>query len=131
VSAGPLTLERFVRGEVQAADFPHREHVRMAFEMLGRHDFAESVLHFSHTLRDMTARAGKPAAFNQTVTVAFLALIAERRESAPGADFPAFAQLHPDLLNGALLRRWYTPGQLASPLARRSFLMPDPHGERP
>jgi hypothetical protein len=34
-------LERFVRGEVDPAAFPHREHVRMAFEMLRRHDFAE------------------------------------------------------------------------------------------
>jgi hypothetical protein len=126
VSAEPLTLERFVRGEVRACDFPHREHVRMAFEMLRRHDFAESVLHFSHTLRDMTARAGKPAAFNQTITVAFLALIAERRESAPADDFAAFAQLNADLFDGALLQRWYRPGQLASSLARRAFLMPDP-----
>jgi hypothetical protein len=130
VSAAPLTLERFVRGEVQACDFPHREHVRMAFEMLMRHDFPESVLYFSHTLRDMTARAGTPAAFNQTITVAFLALIAERCDSAPGADFTAFALANPDLFDGAVLRRWYRPGQLSSPVARRSFLMPDPRGAR-
>ena len=34
MSAQAVTLERFVRGEVDAAQFPHREHVRMAFEML-------------------------------------------------------------------------------------------------
>ncbi len=130
MSGAPLTLERFVRGEVQACDFPHREHVRMAFEMLRRHDFAESVLHFSHALRDMTARAGKPAAFNQTITVAFLGLIAERCEPHPTADFAAFALANADLFDGAVLRRWYRPGQLGSPLARRSFLMPDPHGAR-
>ncbi|HEV2286029.1 MAG TPA: hypothetical protein VGR80_08300, partial [Steroidobacteraceae bacterium] len=71
-------LERFVRGETDAARFPHREHLRMAFEMLARHDFPESVLHYSRALRAMTARAGKPEAFHQTVTIAFLALIAER-----------------------------------------------------
>ena len=55
MSAEAITLQRFVRGEISAADFPHREHVRMAFEMLRRHDFAESVLHYSHTLRGMAA----------------------------------------------------------------------------
>jgi hypothetical protein len=36
-----LDLERFMRGELTAAAFPHREHVRMGFEMLRRHDFAD------------------------------------------------------------------------------------------
>ena len=44
-------LERFARGEVDPRNFPHREHVRMAFEMLRRHDFAETVLHYSRALR--------------------------------------------------------------------------------
>jgi hypothetical protein len=131
VSAKTVTLERFMRGEVAAADFSHRQHVQMGFEILARYDFAESVLHFSHTLRDMAARAGRPEAFNQTITLAFLALIAERREATPVGDFAAFARLNPDLFEPAPLRRWYRPGQLASPLASRAFLMPDPCGERP
>jgi hypothetical protein len=130
VTGDTVTLQRFVRGEIAAADFPHREHVRMAFEMLRRHDFAESVLHFSQALRAMAARAGKPQAFNQTITVAFLGLIAQRMDAAAESDFTAFAQLNPDLFAGSLLRRWYRPEQLASPLASRAFLMPDPPGER-
>jgi hypothetical protein len=126
VTSDPITLQRFVRGEICAADFPHREHVRMAFEMLRRHDFAESVLHFSHAVRAMAARAGKPQGFNQTVTIAFLAVIAQRLATAAGADFAAFAAANPDLFERALLHRWYRPEQLASPLARGSFLLPDP-----
>jgi hypothetical protein len=64
-------LERFVRGEMAAATFPHRGHVRMAFEMLRRHDFAETVLHYSRALRAMARQAGKPQAFHQTLTIAF------------------------------------------------------------
>lgn len=128
MSAEPITLQRFVRGEVSAADFPHREHVRMAFEMLQRHDFAESLLHYSRTLRGMAARAGRPQAFHQTITVAFLAVIAQRMEAAPGDDFADFAVRNADLFDRALLARWYRPEQLSSPLARRSFLLPDPRG---
>ena len=119
-------LERFMRGEVDAADFPHREHVRLAFEMLRRHDFAETALYFSRALRAMAARAGKPQAFHQTITVAFLSLISERVETRPVADFSAFARDNPDLFDKAALARGYRPERLASELARRTFLLPDP-----
>jgi len=118
-------LERFVRGELDAANFPHREHVRMAFEMLRRHDFAETVLHYSRALRAMTARAGKPQAFHQTVTIAFLSLIAERLERGHPADFAAFQRDNAELFEKNALARWYRPERLASDAARRTFLLPD------
>jgi hypothetical protein len=120
-------LERFVRGEIEPAAFPHREHVRMAFEMLRRHDFAETALHYSRALRAMSARAGNPQAFHQTVTIAFLSLIAERmQESGGAADFDALVRDHPELLDKAALTRWYRPERLASEAARHTFLLPEP-----
>ena len=117
-------LERFVHGEIRPADFPHREHVRMAFEMLRRHDFAETAWLFSRALRDMTSKAGKPLAFNQTVTIAFLSLVAERMERTGATDFAAFVQSYPDTLDKNVLARWYRPEQLSSDTARRTFVMP-------
>src|SRR5256885_9343384 len=105
-------LERFVRGQLDAADFPHREHVRMAFEMLRRHDFAESAWLYSRALRLMTARAGKPQAFNQTVTIAFLSLIAERMERGHPPDFPAFQRVNAELLQKQPLATSSRPGLL-------------------
>jgi hypothetical protein len=119
-------LERFVRGEIAAAGFAHREHVRMAFEMLRRYDFAETVLHFSRALRAMAQRAGKPQAFHQTVTIAFLSLIAERLEAGRWSEFAQFARDNPDLLEKGLLARWYRAERLASEPARRTFLLPEP-----
>jgi hypothetical protein len=119
-------LGRFLRGEIAAASFPHREHVRMAFEMLRRHDFAETVLHFSRALRSMARQAGKPQAFHQTVTIAFLSLIAERLDGGRWEDFGAFARDNPDLLDKGALARWYRPERLASERARRTFLLPEP-----
>ena len=119
-------LTRFVRGEIDAAAFPHCEHVRMAFEMLRRHDFAETVWQFSGAVRRMAASAGKADAFNQTVTIAFLALIAERMELDGGADFAAFQRANPDLFGRAALARWYRPERLSSAAARRIFLLPEP-----
>jgi hypothetical protein len=119
-------LGRFVRGEIAAASFPHREHVRIAFEMLRRHDFAETVLLFSRALLTMAQRAGKPQAFHQTLTIAFLSLIAERLEGGDWDDFAAFAHDNPDLLDKGTITRWYRPERLASERARRTFLLPEP-----
>jgi hypothetical protein len=121
-----LDLERFVRGEFDAAAFPHQEHVRMGFEMLRQHDFAETVFHFSSTLRAMAIRVGKPQAFHQTVTIAFLSLIAERIDSGDYADFDSFARANADLLDKSALSRWYPAERLATDVARRTFLLPEP-----
>jgi len=121
-----VDLDRFLRGELNAAAFPHREHVRMGFEMLRRHDFAETVFHLSSTLRAMAVRAGRPQAFHQTVTIAFLSLIAERIDSGDCADFDSFARANADLLDRSALSRWYPSERLATDAARRSFLLPEP-----
>ena len=119
-------LARFVRGDIDPASFPHREHVRMGFEMLRRHDFAETAYRYSLALRTMAARAGRPEGFHQTTTIAFLSLIAERMLRLDGADFTAFEQASPDLMDKSALAHWYRPERLTMAAARRTFLLPDP-----
>jgi hypothetical protein len=74
----------------------------------------------------MTARVGKPEAFNQTTTIAFLSLIAERMERGGAPDFAAFVRAHPEMLDKRALSRWYRPDQLATEIARRTFVLPEP-----
>ena len=122
-------LARFIRGEVDPRTFPHSEHVRMAFEMLRRHDFAQTALHYSGALRAMTAKIGKPEVFHQTTTIAFLALIAERLGAGGHAGFEEFAAANPDLMTKSVLKRWYSPERLASDVARATFVLPDLQGK--
>jgi hypothetical protein len=72
-------IAAFERGSVDPAAFPHAAHVRLGFEMLGRYDFGEAVSRFSRGLRLLANKAGKPQLYHETITVAFLAIIAERR----------------------------------------------------
>ena len=123
---GCADLQRFLLGESDLATFPHREHVRMGFEMLRRYDFAQGVFRYSQALRAMSARAGKPQVFHQTVTIAFLSLIAERLSSRDYADFDSFARANADLLEKSALARWYPAERLATDAARRTFLLPEP-----
>jgi hypothetical protein len=118
-------LERFLAGEMPASELSHREHVRLAWATLRRYDFAESVLRYSRALRATATKAGRPEKFNQTQTLALLSLIAERSADG-GGDFESFARAHPELFDRGLLASWYDPGRLGSPLARRTFLMPQP-----
>ena len=121
----PADLAAFLHGEIDAAGFRHRDHVRMGFEVLARHPFLEAAAAVERALKAMTARAGVPGAYHATVTVAFLALINERRAKAPGAEFASFAEANPDLLDKDVLKRWYGE-KLREPLARATFVLPAP-----
>jgi hypothetical protein len=122
---GAAELGAFLRGEIDPRGFSHAEHVRMGFQVLGRYDFADAAFRYSHALRAITQRAGKPEVFHQTVTIAFLALIAERLQAREYPDFGTFAAANPDLMSRSVLGRWYSPERLASAAARATFVLPD------
>lgn len=117
-------LTAFLHGELDGRSFRHRDHVRLAFEVLKRHSFLEAALAVERALKTMAARSGASGAYHSTVTIAFLALIAERSDG-PAVDFETFAAANPDLFDKGVLRRWYGD-KLAQPLARRTFVLPEP-----
>lgn len=119
-------VDAFLAGQIDAAEFRHAHHVEVAFGLLGRGSFLEAAMSLSAGLKAITARAGMPGAYHETITLAFLALIAERRAAAPGDHFERFAAGNPDLFDKAVLARWYAPSRLGSDLARRTFVLPDP-----
>jgi hypothetical protein len=126
------TDDRFIAafrdGSLPGEAFPHREHVRMAWLYLERHPTAEALLHFSADLRRFAAAKGNPGLYHETITWAYLLLIAERRAEAPADEtYAAFAERNPDLFGWkpSLLERYYRAETLASPRARTGFLLPD------
>jgi len=124
-------LSAFLHGEIDARDFRHADHVRMAFEVLARHSFLEAATAVSAALKAMARRAGNPDAYHETITLAFLAVIGERRAAGGFSDYDGFAAANPDLLDKAVLSRWYGPRKLASKTARRLFVLPDPSWRSP
>src|SRR6185295_11394549 len=66
-------------GRLDPRQFPHREHVRLGFEMLNRYPFPEALARFAKGLRHLARKGGRPEAYHETITAAFLALIGERR----------------------------------------------------
>jgi hypothetical protein len=117
-------LRAFEIGGLDPAKFPHAEHIRFGYEMLGRHPFGEAVDRFSRGLKLLAAKAGRPQIYHETITVAFLALINERRARGGAQDWSEFKRTNTDLFNKRCLEKWYSAEQLASDLARRTFCLP-------
>ena len=119
-------LLSLIAGELDPKEFLHPEHLRFAYEMLARHPFSDSVALFSAGLKKLAAKAGRPELYHDTVTVGFLALVAERRARSGSANWPGFIQENSDLLNKHCLRRWYGEERLSSKVARETFILPPP-----
>jgi hypothetical protein len=119
----PALLSAFCEGRIDNAQFHHAEHVEVAFEMLDRHTFVDAAAAFARGLRAIAEKAGKPHLYNETVTVAFLSMIAEAKQHA--TSFPDLARRAPELMSKEVIRTWYSPERLGTDAARRVFLMPD------
>ena len=117
-------IQSFETGALDPAQFPHSEHVRIGYEMLGCHPFGEAISRFSRGLKLLAAKAGKPQIYHETITVAFLALINERRANGTGETWSEFKANNADLFEKRCLERWYGAEQLRSDLARRAFCLP-------
>jgi hypothetical protein len=117
-------LADFEAGRVNPAQFPHRAHVQVSYELLERYPFPEALLHLARGLRQLAACAGRPEVYHETITAAFLAIIAERRLSARYVDWQDFAARNLDLLRKELLEEFYEPAVLQSAVARQTFVLP-------
>jgi len=113
-------------GTLDPAMLPHSEHVRLGYEMLGRYPFGEAVARFSRGLRLIAAKGGRPEVYHETITVAFLAVIGERRVRAGHDSWDDFKNKNRDLLDKRCLEKWYDADCLRSELAHKTFCLPRP-----
>lgn len=118
----------FEKGEEPPEGFHHAQHVRAAWCYLRAHSLPDAIVRFTTALQAFAAAHGKPDLYHETITIAFMLVIAERA-SAPDAasTWTEFAAANGDLLTWkpSILERYYTTETLWSERARRSFVMPD------
>jgi hypothetical protein len=118
-------IDTFTAGQLEPAGFDHRAHLRAAFLLLQRTPFLEACIAMRDGLQALAARLGKPDLYHETVTVAFMALVAERM---PARDWNSFIARHPELCERGLLDGYYSKTLLVSGAARKTFAMPDRMG---
>src|ERR1044071_6077747 len=78
-------IARFESLAMAPADFRHREHVRLAYAMLRSADFGDAAVRYRAALRRFAAAAGVPDRYHETLTWAYLAVIARRMAEDPSA----------------------------------------------
>ena len=121
-------IRLFEAGEAPPDGFHHREHVRVAWWYLSESPLPEALGRFGAGLRRFADAQGKPDLYHETITTAYVLLIAERLDDGDRElDWDDFARRNPDLLTWrpSILARYYREETLASARAKRTFVMPD------
>ncbi len=114
-------------GSLPPAHLPrHREHVRVAWYLLRGEPALPAMARFIAALKGYAVRIGQPDLYHATITWAYLLAINERLERGDrAAPWAVFEAAHPELFAREFLAQRYRAETLASPLARRVFVMPD------
>ena len=120
-------LVRFEDGSLPNGAFHHEQHVRVAWMFVRRYGMPDALGRFSQALKRFAEAKGAVGLYHETITWAYLFLVAERIARGPGESWERFAADNQDLLTWkpSLLDRYYAPETLKSDLARRTFVMPD------
>ena len=114
-------LAAFQRCELPLAMFRHGDHLRFAWLTLHRHGFEQALEVVEDGIRQFATHYGVAKIFHETMTVAWVHLLASHREPT----FSAFLTQNQDVLTIELLHRFWTPAVLESAQARSEWLPPD------
>ena len=107
--------------------FHHADHVRVAWLYVRRLGMPDALGRFAQGLKRFAAQRGAPGLYHETITWAYLLLIAERETKKPALSWAAFATENAELLawKPGVLERYYQPETLHSEVSRRQFVFPD------
>lgn len=107
--------------------FDHRGHLRAGFLYLRRHDFPGACVAMKRAVQGFARSLGREGLYHETLTIAYLSLIAERLADDPtDLPFDRFLERYPELSSRAYFERYYPRGTLDTPEARSTFVLPRP-----
>ncbi len=104
--------------------FGHRQHINLAFIAARRcNNPADRMRDW---IKQIAASHGAPQKYHETITIAWARVVAHHVAADPAvADFDAFIDRYPALLDKTLLSRHYSPELLSSPAARADWVAPN------
>ena len=121
--------DAFVSRSIASSDWTHRAHVRVAFLHLRRHSFSNSLALLRTRIQELNKVHGTPEAidrgYHETVTQAFLRLIADAALRSVVRDSAGFCDENPTLLDKRVLLEFYSRERIMSAEAKERFVEPD------
>lgn len=120
-------LDAFVDTTLPADQFHHQQHVEVAWLFVRKYGMPAALGEFTAAIKRFADAKGATGLYHETITWAFLLLIAERQAKCHAAAWEEFAAANPDLLawKPSILERYYSSETLKSDLARNVFVFPD------
>ena len=109
------------RCETPNEGFHHRDHLRLAWIYVRRYGAVEAGPRIADTIRRFAAHHGQSTKYHETMTQAWLILMA----AAGGTSFEEAIAQRPELLDKDYLSVYYSTGVLNSDDAKTRFLAPD------
>lgn len=116
------------RGEISPDGFHHASHLHVAWQYLSESlSVSEAAAKMSNTLRALTAAAGKPDKYHDTITLFWIHLLAffHRRAMVEAKTLEDVVHSNPQLLEKNFVLAYYSRERLFSDVARASWLEPD------
>jgi hypothetical protein len=114
-------LAAFTSCELPLSCFRHGDHLRLAWLQLHRKPFDQALESVREGIRRYAAHHGVAHIFHETVTTAWVTLLATHHEPS----FTRFIEENEFRLNIGLLHRFWTSAALDSETAKRNWLPPD------
>jgi hypothetical protein len=104
-----------------SAGFTNEDHFRLAWEQLHSEPFDAAVDSVRNTIKAIAASKGASHKYHETITVAWMKLVATHRD----ATFDEFYSANAHRLNASTLHRFWSPELLGSPEAKAAWVAPD------
>jgi hypothetical protein len=106
--------------------FRHADHVRLAWIYARRHGAEEAAHRMRRGIRAFARQAGVPGKYHETITMAWVRLVAAALALSPGIDdFARFVRAHAWLLEKDALLAFYSRERLMGEAARGAWVEPD------
>jgi hypothetical protein len=119
-------VRAFEACELPNESFHHRDHIRLAWIYLKSHGEVEARHRLGDAIRRFAGYHGKSDKYHETVTAAWLRLVASAMDRLPhGASFDDVTISAPELLDKRTIEKFYSAATLAAEAARISWVEPD------
>jgi hypothetical protein len=120
-------LAAFLECRLDARDFDHRAHVRVAWLLLNRHPLEDAVERICSGIERFAAHLGATGKYHRTLSEALVRIMANCGAGTASMTWDEFTQANPALMSDVrgILARHYSPERLGSTDARQRFVAPD------
>lgn len=118
-------LAAVARQGFAAHEFRHPDHLRLAYLAVRRHGAVTAETVVGDAIRALAHAHGHAAKYNDTLSRAWVRVVALAMSRHRGASFEDLLSAHPQLLDKHLLLEHYTRSALFGPRARVEWVPPD------